>query len=192
MKKERKVIDAHLHIFGHCEFGDRLAHGIGDEPTQEYLTEKYYGRLGIEKGIVMGNGPLEEQGKNLGEYFYYSAGLDEKDSWLKLEEIESHLQRKRCVGVKLYPGYYELYPNDKSLYPIYKMTEEYVKVLSVHTGMVAGNGGHLKYCRPIHLDDIATDFPGLKIVMCHFGNPFLQEAAAVLEKNPNMYADLSG
>ena len=45
MKKERKVIDAHLHIFGHCEFGDRLAHGIGDEPTQEYLTEKYYGRL---------------------------------------------------------------------------------------------------------------------------------------------------
>lgn len=192
MKKERKVIDAHLHIFGHCEFGDRLAHGIGDEPTQEYLTEKYYGRLGIEKGIVMGNGPLEEQGKNLGEYFYYSAGLDEKDSWLKLEEIESHLQRKRCVGVKLYPGYYELYPNDKSLYPIYKMTEEYGKVLSVHTGMVAGNGGHLKCCRPIHLDDIATDFPGLKIVMCHFGNPFLQEAAAVLEKNPNMYADLSG
>ena len=73
MKKERKVIDAHLHIFGHCEFGDCLAHGIGDEPTQEYLTEKYYGRLGIEKGIVMGNGPLEEQGKNLGEYFYYSA-----------------------------------------------------------------------------------------------------------------------
>ena len=143
------------------------------------MTEKYYGRLGIEKGIVMGNGPLEEQGKNLGEYFYYSAGLDEKDSWLKLEEIESHLQRKRCVGVKLYPGYYELYPNDKSLYPIYKMTEEYGKVLSVHTGMVAGNGGHLKYCRPIHLDDIATDFPGLKIVMCHFGNPFLQEAAAV-------------
>ena len=115
MKKERKVIDAHLHIFGHCEFGDRLAHGIGDEPTQEYLTEKYYGRLGIEKGIVMGNGPLEEQGKNLGEYFYYSAGLDEKDSWLKLEEIESHLQRKRCVGVKLYPGYYELYPNDKKV-----------------------------------------------------------------------------
>ena len=55
MKKERKVIDAHLHIFGHCEFGDRLAHGIGDEPTQEYLTEKYYGRLGIEKGIVMGS-----------------------------------------------------------------------------------------------------------------------------------------
>ena len=135
---------------------------------------------------------MEDQGKNLGEYFYYSAGLDEKDSWLKLEEIESHLQRKRCVGVKLYPGYYELYPNDKSLYPIYKMTEEYGKVLSVHTGMVAGHGGHLMYCRPIHLDDIATDFPGLKIVMCHFGNPWLMDASAVVEKNENVMTDLSG
>ena len=28
--------------------------------------------------------------------------------------------------------------------------------------------------------------------MCHFGNPFLQEAAAVLEKNPNVSTDLSG
>ena len=28
--------------------------------------------------------------------------------------------------------------------------------------------------------------------MCHFGNPFLQEAAAVLGKNPNVCADLSG
>ena len=50
----------------------------------------------------MGNGPLEEQGKNLGEYFYYSAGLDEKDSWLKLEEIESQSSEKtlcRCETV---------------------------------------------------------------------------------------------
>ena len=80
-------------------------------------------------------------GKNLGSTFYYSAGLDEKDSWLKLEEIESHLQRKRCVGVKLYPGYYELYPNDKSLYPIYKMTEEYGKVLSVIRGWLPEMAG---------------------------------------------------
>ena len=28
--------------------------------------------------------------------------------------------------------------------------------------------------------------------MCHFGNPFLEAAAAVLEKNPNVAVDLSG
>ena len=28
--------------------------------------------------------------------------------------------------------------------------------------------------------------------MCHFGNPFLESAAAVVEKNPNVSTDLSG
>ena len=32
----------------------------------------------------------------------------------------------------------------------------------------------------------------MQFVMCHFGNPFLADAAAVLEKNPNMAADISG
>ena len=50
-EKRRKVIDAHLHIFGHCEFGDRLAHGIGDEPTQEYLTENIMADWELKKGL---------------------------------------------------------------------------------------------------------------------------------------------
>ncbi len=42
------------------------------------------------------------------------------------------------------------------------------------------------------LDDVATDHPYVQFVMCHFGNPFLTDAAAVLEKNLNMAADISG
>ena len=42
------------------------------------------------------------------------------------------------------------------------------------------------------LDEAAADNHRTRFVMCHFGNPFLQEAAAVLEKNPNVSTDLSG
>ena len=65
MKKERKVIDAHLHIFGHCEFGDRLAHGIGDEPTQEYLTENIMADWELKKGCD-GEWPVGRAGKESG------------------------------------------------------------------------------------------------------------------------------
>ena len=58
--------------------------------------------------------------------------------------------------------------------------------------MLASLNGKLKYAHPLHLDDVATDHPNLRIVMCHFGNPFLSEAAAVIERNQNVYADLSG
>ena len=41
-------------------------------------------------------------------------------------------------------------------------------------------------------DEVAADHPGTQFVLCHFGNPFLESAAAVLAKNPNVSADLSG
>ena len=42
------------------------------------------------------------------------------------------------------------------------------------------------------LDEVAADFGDTQFVMCHFGNPFLESAAAVLAKNPNVSTDLSG
>ena len=42
------------------------------------------------------------------------------------------------------------------------------------------------------LDEAAADHKRTRFVMCHFGNPFLESAAAVVEKNPNVSTDLSG
>ena len=59
-------------------------------------------------------------------------------------------------------------------------------------GLTAFSRAHLKYCHPLALDEVAADHPDTQFVMCHFGNPFLEAAAAVVEKNPNVAADLSG
>ena len=59
-------------------------------------------------------------------------------------------------------------------------------------GLTSFSRAHLKYCHPLALDEVAADHPDTRFVMCHFGNPFLESAAAVVEKNPNVAADLSG
>ena len=59
-------------------------------------------------------------------------------------------------------------------------------------GLTAHTQAHLKYCHPLALDEVAADHPRTRFVMCHFGNPFFEGAAAVLAKNPNVAADLSG
>ena len=59
-------------------------------------------------------------------------------------------------------------------------------------GLTSFASAHLKYCHPLVLDEVAADHPDTQFVMCHFGNPFLDAAAAVVEKNPNVAADLSG
>ena len=59
-------------------------------------------------------------------------------------------------------------------------------------GLTAYARAHLKYCHPLALDEVAADHRWTRFVMCHFGTPFFESSAAVLSKNPNVSADLSG
>ena len=59
-------------------------------------------------------------------------------------------------------------------------------------GQTAGSRAYLKYSHPLTMDEAAVRHPGVQFVMCHFGNPWLMDAAAVVEKNENVAADLSG
>ena len=49
----------------------------------------------------------------------------------------------------------------------------------------------MKYNRPIYVDDVATNFPELKVVMCHGGFPWVDEFLAVAYSNPNVWVDIS-
>ena len=62
----------------------------------------------------------------------------------------------------------------------------YKKPVAIHTGATAGSNALLKYSHPLTLDEAAVAHPDVQFVMCHIGNPFLMDAAAVLEKNGNM------
>ncbi len=50
----------------------------------------------------------------------------------------------------------------------------------------------LKYSNPLYLDDVAVDFPDMKIIMAHPSFPWQEEALAVAQHKPNVYIDLSG
>src|SRR5690606_25289726 len=60
-------------------------------------------------------------------------------------------------------------------------------------GSPGGSGIKLKYCRPIpYLDDVAADFPELKIIAAHPAWPWQPEMLAVARHKSNVYIDLSG
>ena len=106
--------------------------------------------------------------------------------------VEKHLQRKNCVGIKLYPGYNHFYVYDSVLDPFYQLAMQYKKPVAVHTGMTATSRALLKYSHPLTLDEAAVRYPQVQFVMCHMGNPWIVDAVAVMEKNENVAADLSG
>ena len=190
-----KIIDAHFHMFGPSPFADEMARAVGHENSAEHLRA-YYRANGIVHGVIMSNHSLRPEAHNYPEdLFHYCIGLDiaVKDTPAEVPAlVEENLRRDCCAGVKLYPGYNPIYLSDPSLEPIYALAARYDKPVAIHMGMTAHMYAKLKYSHPLTLDEVAADHPKTRFVMCHFGNPFLPEAAAVLEKNDNVAADLSG
>lgn len=107
---------------------------------------------------------------------------------------EKLLHEKRIFGIKLYPGYQHFYASDKEVLPVAALCQKYNKPLVFHCGDVYDVEGkaHLKYSHPIYVDDLANDYPEVKIVISHFGFPYLIETANLLMKNKNVFSDISG
>ena len=109
-----------------------------------------------------------------------------------LEELRSLLQERAIKGLKLYPGYEPFYPSDSKLSPIYSLAEEFDVPVMIHTGDTYSPTGKVKYSHPLNVDEVAVDYPRVKFVICHLGNPWLRDCMEVVYKNENVYADISG
>jgi predicted TIM-barrel fold metal-dependent hydrolase len=93
-------------------------------------------------------------------------------------------------AVKLYP-HSGFYPNDSRLTRTFELCSRLGVPVVIHTGMKAVCWQWMKYNQPIYVDEIATNFPDLNIVMCHGGYPWTEEFIAVVYTNPNIWVDLT-
>jgi predicted TIM-barrel fold metal-dependent hydrolase len=80
-----------------------------------------------------------------------------------------------------------------ALAAVYRRCEERGLPVMIHTGTSIFPGARSKYGHPLEIDDIAIDFPDLRIVMAHGGRPFwMEEAFFVLRRHANVWLDVSG
>src|SRR6185436_8164019 len=61
----------------------------------------------------------------------------------------------------------------------------------LHTGTTFVSQAPLECTLPRWLDDVATRFPDVKIIMAHLGHPYENETVVTIRKHPNVYADIS-
>jgi hypothetical protein len=109
--------------------------------------------------------------------------------------VEGHGVR----GFKFHPSLQAFHPNDPMAYPLYEALQELGMIALFHSGQTGigaglrgGGGIRLRYADPMALDDVAVDFPDLRIVIAHPSFPWQDEALAVATHKPNVYIDLSG
>ncbi len=206
-----KIIDAHLHM-KKAEGFDALCRENGHKNEFSHLMECFKQEQ-IAACVVMGTGLLEDDPCRPGlfdlggsvdvkAYQYppsvgFCIGVD--PAGLKKENLEKTLSAYReaaacpsCVGFKIYLGYRPFFADDSLYHPVYDLAAEHDLTVAFHTGDTANPAGRLKFSHPLTVDEVAVRYPQLRLVLCHFGNPWMLDAAEVAKKNPNVYVELSG
>lgn len=101
---------------------------------------------------------------------------------------------RRCLtdfkmsGLKWHPDS-GFYPNSKEAYALLEVAAEFRVPLVTHCGLLAHS--RAKYTHPLHLDDVALDFPNVPIIAAHMGHLWWHEWLAVAQYKANVYGDLS-
>jgi len=104
--------------------------------------------------------------------------------------LEQAVKELKLRGLKLSPPTQEFFPNDRRLvYPLYEKAEKLGIPVVFHAGMSWEPRARLKYAHPLLLEDVAADFPDLRIVIAHFGWPWVLDTIALALKYHNIYID---
>jgi predicted TIM-barrel fold metal-dependent hydrolase len=127
------------------------------------------------------------------------ASIDPHKGKAGVREARRLVEQYGVRGFKFHPSIQGFAPNDPLAYPLYEAVEELGVPALFHTGQtgigagVPGGGGiRLKYSDPMLVDDVAVDFPELRIILAHPSFPWQDEALAVANHKPYVYIDLSG
>ncbi len=110
----------------------------------------------------------------------------------QVDALEQSLRSDRVIGIKLYAGYYHYNIGDEIYGPVYKLASAYQIPIVIHGGLTYADQGLLKYSHPLSMEETFFEYRNLTFMLCHHGDPWIMDTAALLEKNPNLYTDLSG
>lgn len=93
------------------------------------------------------------------------------------------------VGLTLQPAFFGYDIDERALYPAYSRAEELGLIVCLHTGITYSRIHPLRHERAEMLDQVACDFPDLRLIACHAGWPWATEYAAVARRHPTVHLE---
>lgn len=124
------------------------------------------------------------------ERFSGLAGVDPFRGMAGIYQLQEAVEDLGFVGAHLYPHWFGLAPNDRRYYPYY------AKCCELDIPIMMQVGHNLIYSRerrlpsvgrPITLDEVAIDFPELKLIGIHIGVPWTDEMISMAWKHENIF-----
>ncbi len=118
------------------------------------------------------------------------AGVDPTLGMQQLRDLEYAVEELGFVGAHSYPHWFRLPPDAPQWYPIYaKCCELDIPIMmQVGQNLIYSKDVRLpSVAKPILLDQIAIDFPELRLIGIHVGTPWADEMIAMAWKHENVF-----
>jgi hypothetical protein len=173
------VIDVHIH----ANFDTKA----GPKRTQAQLFEEWR-QAGVVGAIAHTSAGSEDFNPIKDRNVLYCAGIGERSN---VRAIETGLRSGKFGCLKIYLGYVHRYASDQRYEAFYRLAQKYDVPVVFHTGDTNSTVAKLKYADPLTIDEVAVDHPKVRFVIAHCGNPWIESAAEVAYKNPNVFLECS-
>lgn len=151
---------------------------------------------GIEKSLVFAGSindcPNDYLAEQIAPHKDRLKGVAYYDPQVNCSELKSIIEDNQFVAVKFYTGYDHYFPNE--VWYVLELCKELNIPAIFHCGDCLNSikCAKLKYSHPLNIDEVAVDFPNVKFVIAHMGNPWIIDTAEICYKNENVYTDMSG
>ena len=187
--------ERYIEVFG---LEDRL----NEMSIEEQITEMR--EAGIGRAVISGDDLETNWGHKTPNDFIASvvqqypdvfigfAGVDPHKGMDAVRELEWAVKELGLKGLNVAPFLYRLRASHKKFYPLYAKCVELGVPVALPTSMHFDPGSVMDFGHPKYLDEVAVDFPELKIVAIHAGWPWIREMIAVAWRHPNVYLEFSG
>jgi uncharacterized protein len=165
---------------------DRLGYAHVVICATKMWSYRYHHRLILDYAVDdVGRLVREGGGRIIGAASYNPLRIEDS-----LREVEHGVRTHGFKYVWFHPLSFGLAPNDRRFYPLYAKCNE----LDIAVGMQVGHSAEVlpsDVGRPMLVDDVAIDFPNLRINLSHTGWPWIDEWCSMLWRHPNVYGDIS-
>ncbi len=176
----------------------------GENVFRNYgMLEEYHGGTNLERmiermdrhgvKIALMAGDNEAVAKAMNRYpgrFYGQYHADPTHIMKAVRELDHYVRNCGFVCLRIEPFMWRKVPTDRSYYALYAKAAE----LDVTFQTQVGDTGPLypsETGRPLYIDEVALDFPELRIVCGHIGIPWTEEMLGVAFKHRNVWIDTS-
>ncbi len=202
------IVDIHVHpVFA----------GMPIHPGLDQLSQAYYGRemlrlsvddfireldrAKVDKAVLLTvawkNQPVRQRNeataalvKQQPDRFIGFGSFDPNAGKDAIAEVEYAIERLKLSGVKVIAQNVEVPYNADCFYPVYEKIQGLGIPIIFHTGPSFLHT-QTKYWSANALEEVALDFPRMKMILAHMGMQNYMEVQSLLVRHPNVYTDLS-